>query len=483
MERLGRYEIQSELGRGAMGTVFQARDPKIDRIVAIKTIALFGISPEEEQEYRERFFREAQAAGRLTHPGIVTIHDVGEEETTQAPYIVMEHISGQTLENLAKGSEERLPQETTLDLVKQIAEALDYAHAQGIVHRDIKPANIIVTPEGRAKITDFGIAKLALTQFTMPGQMLGTPSYMSPEQLSGGSVDGRSDLFSLGVILYWLLTGEKPFPGDTTTSVTFKIAYTDPVPVSRLNPSLRTDFDYVVARVLAKDPARRYQRGKEFAEDLEEIRQGRTPRSRNGSLSRSESEVERTVIQRPLESVPVVPAGVGVPLRAGRRILEYAKRLPFPGKADLATGWGHAAEFAKRLPREAQVGIAVVVIFLALLALRSAGPAGTAMLHITSKHNFRAADLFVSVDDELVYTTKLIGVARRRIGLFKNVQGSFSSAVDLSAGKHYIQVHVVAPDEGYDQTKQIEGEFVQDGERTLEIGFRRQSRDLYLAWR
>ena len=176
MERLGRYEIQSELGRGAMGTVFQARDPKIDRIVAIKTIALFGISPEEEQEYRERFFREAQAAGRLTHPGIVTIHDVGEEETTQAPYIVMEHISGQTLESLAKGSEERLPQETTLDLVKQIAEALDYAHAQGIVHRDIKPANIIVTPEGRAKITDFGIAKLALTQFTMPGQMLGTPS-------------------------------------------------------------------------------------------------------------------------------------------------------------------------------------------------------------------------------------------------------------------------------------------------------------------
>ena len=138
--------------------------------------------------------------------------------------------------------------------MKQIAEALDYAHAQGIVHRDIKPANIIVTPEGRAKITDFGIAKLALTQFTMPGQMLGTPSYMSPEQLSGGSVDGRSDLFSLGVILYWLLTGEKPFPGDTTTSVTFKIAYTDPVPVSRLNPSLRTDFDYVVARVLAKEP-------------------------------------------------------------------------------------------------------------------------------------------------------------------------------------------------------------------------------------
>ena len=150
MELLGRYEILGEIGRGAMGTVYRARDPKIDRIVALKTIRALGLSADDEAGYRERFFREAQAAGKLSHPGIVTIYDVGEEETTQTPYIVMEYISGQTVESLLTGkATERLPLETTLDLVKQIAEGLDYAHAQGIVHRDIKPANILVTAENQ----------------------------------------------------------------------------------------------------------------------------------------------------------------------------------------------------------------------------------------------------------------------------------------------------------------------------------------------
>jgi len=219
MERLGRYEIIAELGRGAMGTVYRARDPKIDRIVALKTITVAGVRPADEEEYRQRFFREAQAAGKLSHSGLVTIFDVGEDEKSKTPFIVMEFIEGKTLEELGRG--ERLPTETALGLIQQIAEALDYAHGRKIIHRDIKPANIIVTGEGRAKITDFGIAKLAMTQFTQPGQVLGTPAYMAPEQLSGGAVDGRSDLFSLGVILYWLLTGDKPFAGVTTTAVSF----------------------------------------------------------------------------------------------------------------------------------------------------------------------------------------------------------------------------------------------------------------------
>ena len=238
VHKLGRYEILEELGRGAMGTVYRARDPKIDRIVAIKTVTVLG-GDADGGEYRKRFFREAQAAGRLSHPGIVTIHDVGEEESTQTPYIVMEYIAGPMLETFLSGSaQERQAVDTTLELMKQIAEALDYAHSQGIVHRDVKPANIIVTPEGRAKITDFGIAKLVLTQFTMPGETLGTPSYMSPEQATGDPVDGRSDLFSLGIILYRMLAGEKPFTGDTPTAVTFKIAYKDPVPATQVNPSL-----------------------------------------------------------------------------------------------------------------------------------------------------------------------------------------------------------------------------------------------------
>jgi len=277
MERLGRYEIIAELGRGAMGTVYRARDPKIDRIVALKTITVAGIGPADEEEYRQRFFREAQAAGKLSHGGLVTIFDVGEDEKSKTPFIVMEFIEGKTLEELGRG--ERLPTETALGLIQQIAEALDYAHGRKIIHRDIKPANIIVTGEGRAKITDFGIAKLAMTQFTQPGQVLGTPAYMAPEQLSGGAVDGRSDIFSLGVILYWLLTGDKPFAGDTTTAVSFKIVYQEPIPATQINPSLSPEFDYMLSRALAKDAAGRYQRGRELAEDLADLLDGRPPRS------------------------------------------------------------------------------------------------------------------------------------------------------------------------------------------------------------
>ncbi|MFQ5663773.1 MAG: serine/threonine-protein kinase [Terriglobia bacterium] len=478
MHQLGRYEILEELGRGAMGTVYRARDPKIGRVVAVKTITLRGVSASEEEEYRQRFFREAQAAGKLSHPGIVTIHDVGEESTTQTPYIVMEYIEGRTLEGLVGASEKRPGVETTVGLVKQIAEALDYAHAQGIVHRDIKAANILVTPEGRAKITDFGIAKLARTQLTLPGEMLGTPAYMSPEQLSGSGVDGRSDLFSLGVILYSMLTGEKPFTGDTTTAVTFKIAYQDPVPATQLNPSLPADFDYVLDRALAKNPARRYQRGRELADDLEDLRRGRPPRSRSGARAEAESPAERTIVGQPLESLPRAAPATRLPLRWGP-IAEFGVRVF--RSAPAAIRRAPLVEFGQRLPREAQVAIAIIVIFLALFAFRSAGPAATARLNITCEFNFRAAELSVWVDDDLLYVGNLTGAVKRRMGLFETVQGSFSDAVDLPPGKHLVRVRVSSPEEGYDQTRQIEGEFAQNEERTLAISFGRRSRALYLT--
>src|SRR5271169_2163697 len=161
-ERFGRYEILDELGRGAMGVVYKARDPKINRVVAVKTVSLAGQRPEDELEYRERFVREAEAAGRLSHPGIVTIFDVGEEAETRAPYIVMEFVDGPSLEKLLSGNNRTLPLETALQLAHELAEALDCAHSQGVIHRDLKPANILMTPEGRTKITDFGVAKLNL---------------------------------------------------------------------------------------------------------------------------------------------------------------------------------------------------------------------------------------------------------------------------------------------------------------------------------
>ncbi len=209
---VGRYEIDSELGRGAMGVVYRARDPRIDRTVAIKTVSLLGLEPDAEQEYRERFVVEARAAGRLSHPRIVTIFDVAEDPYTLTPYIVMEYVSGRSLEEVLCTENGILPLDTALQVTQELAEALDYAHAQGIVHRDVKPSNIIVAEDGHPKIADFGIAKLNAPDLPQTGRTLGTPAYMSPEQLRGDPVDGRSDLFSLGVILYQLLTRHRPFP-------------------------------------------------------------------------------------------------------------------------------------------------------------------------------------------------------------------------------------------------------------------------------
>jgi Protein kinase domain len=258
-----------------MGVVYKARDPKINRVVAVKTISLAGQPAEEEQEYRERFYREAEAAGRLSHPGIVTIFDVGEEPETRAPYIVMEFVGGQSLDKLLSGEERKLPLETALQLTHELAEALDCAHGQGVVHRDLKPANILLTEDGRAKIADFGVAKLNLANHTLAGRALGTPAYMSPEQLNGEAVDGRSDLFSLGVVLYTILTGYRPFQGNSALTVSYKVVNRDPIPATVLETELPPALDYIIARAMAKDPAQRYQRGMEMALDIQDLREGR----------------------------------------------------------------------------------------------------------------------------------------------------------------------------------------------------------------
>jgi serine/threonine-protein kinase len=278
-KRLGRYHIVAELGWGAMGLVYKAHDPRIDRIVAIKIITVSAADPKEDQAYRARFIREAQAAGRLSHPGIVTIYDVDEDPVSHTPYIVMEYVPGKRLDTFVAGlPSQRLSLDLSLALAQQIAEALDYAHSQGIVHRDIKPGNVIVTEECRAKIADFGIAKINRTDFTLPGQVLGTPAFMAPEQLLEGSADGRSDLFSLGVTLYWMLTGTKPFTGESATSVAFKLAYKDPIPATEISPNLHPHFDAVLRRALAKAPAARYQTGQEFALDLKLLSERKAPR-------------------------------------------------------------------------------------------------------------------------------------------------------------------------------------------------------------
>ncbi len=273
LTKLGRYEVLNELGKGAMGVVYLAKDPVIGRMVAIKTIRLGTISEDdsEAREFRERFVREAQTAGILSHPNIVTIHDIGEDTVAKTSFIAMEYIEGKNLKTLLI---ERMhfSYDQIADIIAQVAEALDYAHRKGIIHRDIKPANIIITTDGKVKITDFGIAKIASSNLTTTGQFLGTPNYMSPEQVSGAPVDGRSDIFSLGVVLYELLTNRKPFLGENLTAISYRIVHEDFTPPAELTADVPAEFNPIAARAMAKDPWNRYQRGKDFALALHQLR-------------------------------------------------------------------------------------------------------------------------------------------------------------------------------------------------------------------
>ena len=304
MKKIGRYEVIEELGRGAMGVVFKASDPTIGRMVAVKVLTLDDKVEEGTLSPRETFLREARAAGRLSHPGIVTIHDALEDESTRSSYIVMEFIPGKTLEKILISSP-RIETEKTFDIIRQVADALDYAHRNQIIHRDLKPANIILTEDGRAKITDFGIAKIMAQGAMRTMSIMGTPSYMSPEQVTGGEIDARADIFSLGILIYLMLVGEKPFAGDTA-AVMFKIVYEDPVTPSKINPKLTSADDYVVLRCLAKDRAKRYSSARELLDDLEDLRQGRTPRSM-AYVSPSEIQAAERTVAAAHPFIPLVP--------------------------------------------------------------------------------------------------------------------------------------------------------------------------------
>jgi serine/threonine-protein kinase len=278
MKKVGRYVVISELGRGAMGIVYKASDPTIGREVALKVISLSSSPEEGTSSPQQMFMREVRAAGRLAHPSIVTIHDAFDDKENQTSCIVMELVPGMTLEKILDTGH-ALSADQTLNLVRQVAEGLDYAHRNQVIHRDLKPANILVTQDGRAKITDFGIAKvLAREGVARTVGVMGTPSYMSPEQVKGGEVDARTDIFSLGIIIFSMLTGKKPFVGNTA-AVMFKIVYEEPVVPSSLNPQLTPAHDHVVRKCLAKDRNQRYSSARELLGDLEDLQYGRPPRS------------------------------------------------------------------------------------------------------------------------------------------------------------------------------------------------------------
>jgi serine/threonine protein kinase len=505
-ERFGRYEILAELGRGAMGIVYKARDPKINRVVAVKTISLAGQPPEEELEYRERFFREAEAAGRLSHPGIVTIFDVGEEPETHAPYIVMEFVAGQSLDKvLLARNDNKLPPEVALQVALELAEALDCAHGQGVVHRDLKPANILVTGDGHVKIADFGVAKLNLANYTSGGRVLGTPAYMSPEQLGGEAVDGRSDLFSLGVVLYTVLTGYRPFQGSSAHTVAFKVVNRDPVPATILDTELPPGLDYIIMRAIAKDPSQRYQRGMEMVLDIQDLQQGREPWSKAkqpdsaGGTLQSATDTGRFQFMGPLAG----PAGLRSNQGSSKRQREAADSLlatvrkqslagallvvgllvfglrvwdlawhqealssaamhtvpPAPGIADtsrLKANSDPIAGGSYPSPTEGR-------------RLSSRIPA--ALLEIEVDHKFVNAHLSIWVDDLLTYSHTLEGTEKRHLVMFHQVQGHEFHAVQIPPGKHLLRVQVSSGTGLSEQAGTIEGKFASGKETMLRVNF------------
>jgi serine/threonine protein kinase len=265
-EKLGRYEILSELGKGAMGVVYLARDPIIDRQLAIKTFRMaYSARDKEVEQFRKRFLREAQTVGKLSHPNIVTVHDVGDVDGDY--FIAMEYIKGIDLKQKMQRTE-RLEVPYIVEVMAQIADGLGHAHSQGIVHRDVKPANILITTDEQAKITDFGIARIEQSNLTVAGQLLGTPNYMAPEQVQGRGVDARTDIFSLGVMLYELLTKKKPFQGENLTQVSHRIVYDEYTPPDDFVDNLSPKLLAVIERALQKVPDKRYQDAAVMAVDL-----------------------------------------------------------------------------------------------------------------------------------------------------------------------------------------------------------------------
>jgi serine/threonine protein kinase len=506
--KLGRYEIVAEIGRGGMGVVYRARDPKIDRFVALKTISLLGHDPEAAPDYRERFVLEARAAGRLSHPGIVTVFDVGEEPENHDPYIVMEYVAGQSLRKLLSAESKKIAVLTALKLAQEVAEALEYAHSQGVIHRDIKPSNVLVTNDSHAKIADFGIAKLNLAQSTIPGQLWGSPAYMSPEQLNGENVDARSDLFSLGVIFYTMITGYRPFQGNSATTVCFKVVNRDPLPVTSFDAGLPPELDRLIARAMAKHPADRFQTGGEMAEAIVHFRETHefaengeplnrtskvltasiTSRTDSGFTTRRTASSSRiTRKSRQVSEERLFLGGLILLLAAGSFILYRGLTANFGAPAAQIKPVGQMPAVQQPVsPMDSTLPKAAAATSKSV-AKRPVGAHSTAatiedaMLRLDFQHPFAEAEATVWIDNHQVSSQMLHGTVSKHALVLKQVRGRETESISLSSGAHLIHVRVRTPDDSYDQSKTISGNFAAQQATVLDVVCEKRAGNLVLT--
>ncbi|HET7292925.1 MAG TPA: serine/threonine-protein kinase [Vicinamibacteria bacterium] len=525
--KIGRYEIRRELGRGMMGVVYEAHDPALGRRIALKTIRLaFAVSDDERRSFEERFLTEARIAARLSHPGIVVVHDVGQDSESGTLYIALEYLVGRTLaEVVAEGK--AVDWRETLRITMGVAEALDHAHSEGVIHRDVKPANIMILASGEPKIMDFGIAKVESSQLTAAGQLFGTPLYMSPEQALGRPLDARSDLFSLGAMTYWLLTGKHAFAGTAVPHIITRVIQEDPAPPTHVVRALPPDLDYFIARALSKAPGDRYPRGRAMAEDADDILSSRPPRHRgawegaarvDGTVVARASgepakERQRPPVPRPGPARPpaaaaarpapqpalpwvaflvaalVLGAAVAVGLLALRGPAE-----PGPAAATMMPPTMAAAppetlptsttlEAARVIPIEPppiddaetptpepvrprpRVPPPTTTLVTPLVAAPAAAREPPAQLAVDFEHSLEQGTLRVWVDDALVVEADLDSRVTKKVVVLRSRKGRVEETLELSPGTHEVRVQVAWDDNV--KTKHIAGHFASGAIRRL----------------
>ncbi len=485
---VSRYEILAELGRGTMGVVYRAHDPALGRDVALKVIRPAAGAEAAGVDFEKRFLQEARSAASLSHPGIVVVHDVGRDPATGSPYMALELLRGRPLDAVLR-EKGPLPWREALRLGQSLAEALFAAHSHGIVHRDIKPANVMVLESGEPKIMDFGIAKVEASTLTAAGELFGTPLYMSPEQALGHPVDARSDLFSLGSVLYETITGRRAFAEESVPRILLAVATVDPPPPSTVVSGLPADVDRILARCLAKAPERRYPDARSLAQDLARVLSGRALPGR-AALNPNDSEATRVsrregVLPAPVTgtsrarvaaisvaAVVLLLAGLGAAFLAREAVtpptLPVAEE-PSPAAAPLASPTATPDSLLERALERVKSG------------LNAPEPA---QLEIDFEHSLKSGTLRVWVDDSIAMDQSVDGRVSREIAGLKLRRGRASDTLELSPGRHVVRVEVEW--EGSAKTQTIIGNFEAGKTRRLEVrlgslgGLRR---NLSLEWR